>query len=96
METKKELTQQNTQETKPAPQPAQMQPTPQPAQMQTAPARDPRSLGQYAIDKTFEAAGRELDRMEQEKPGTRRKLAGITTLVLGVGGISTGIYLLTT
>lgn len=61
-----EMVQQNNQEA--------MQ-TPQPAQFQQAPACDPRSLGQYAIDKTFAAAGRELDRMEKEKPGTRRKLA---------------------
>lgn len=64
------------------------------AQMQQAQIRDPRSLGQYAIDKTFDVAGRELDRMEQEKPGTRRKLAGIVSMAVGIGGIGTGIYLL--
>ena len=61
---------------------------------QPAAVRDPRNIGQYAIDKTFDAAGRELDRLEKEKPGTRRKLAGITSIALGAGGIGTGIYLL--
>ena len=68
---------------------------PSPAQMQQVPVRDPRSFGQYFVDKTFDAAGRELDRIEQQKPGTRRKLAGIASLTFGIGGVSAGIYLLT-
>ena len=60
------------------------------------PMKDPRSPVQYLTDRTIEAAGNELDRLEQETPGTRRKLAGITSLGVGVTGITAGVYLLIT
>ena len=55
---------------------------------------EPKGYGQYTIDKAFAFAGRELALMEKEKPGTRRKLAGIACLTLGAGGMGTGLYLL--
>jgi len=57
--------------------------------------KGPRDPVRYAIDKSFEAVGDELDRMEQEKPGTRRKLAGVASIGVGVTGLTAGVYLLT-
>ena len=56
---------------------------------------DQRSPGQYLIDKTFELTNKHLQCLEKEKPGTRRKLAGITSLGAGVTSICFGIYFLT-
>ena len=56
--------------------------------------RDPRSLGQYTVDRAFDSAGRELQRMENEKPGTRRKIAGGIALGVSVASGVTGIVLL--
>ena len=71
-------------------------PTKQSASKAKLPKKDPRDPIQYAIDRGFDAAGNELDRMEQERPGTRRKLAGIASLGVGVTGITAGVYLLIT
>lgn len=57
--------------------------------------KDHRGPIQYLADRSIEAAGNELNRLEQEKPGTRRKLAGIASLGIGATGIGAGIYLLT-
>ena len=46
-------------------------------------------------DKTIKAMSDELQRLEAERPGTRRKLAGIASVGGGVTGICLGIYLLT-
>ncbi len=56
--------------------------------------RDSRSVGQYAVDRTFEAMGKGLRRLEAEKPGACRKLAGVSLIGLGTTGITAGIYLL--
>ena len=77
--------------------PPQMQTSPQtqtPPQPKQPPVRDPRTLGQYTVDKTFEAAGKELDRMEQEKPGTRRKVWGCVSLgaTVAFGGLTTYFF----
>lgn len=89
--------QQNGVETPQAPlqmQPEQkMQTSPQPQLQQMV--WDLRSPRQNLIDRAFEAREKELQHLEQEKPGTRRKLAGITSLGAGVTGICLGIYFLT-
>lgn len=54
-----------------------------------------KSLTQSPADKTIKAMSDELQRLEAEKPGTRRKLAGIASVGGGVTGICLGIYLLT-
>ena len=61
---------------------------------QLAPVLDPKNYGQYAI-KIVDAVGREPDRMEEEKLGTRRKLAGIVSMAVGVSGIGAEFYFLT-
>ena len=58
------------------------------------PIKDSRDPIRYTIDRGFDAVGNELDRMEQEKPGTRRKLAGIASIGFGATGIGAGVYLL--
>ena len=67
-----------------------------PRAKQPQPKKDPRDPIQYLTDKTFEAAGKGLNRLEQEKPGTCRKLAGIASLGAGATGIGAGVYLLIT
>ncbi len=56
--------------------------------------RDSRTFGQYAVDRTFEEMGKGFRRLEAEKPGSCRKLAGISLIGLGTIGIGTGVYLL--
>ena len=55
-----------------------------------------RGLGHYAVDKTFSALGKGVNRMEEQKPGTLRKIAGIGATGLGITGTAVGIYLLVT
>ena len=54
------------------------------------------NLSQHVVNKGMEAVGKTVNALEQEKPGTLRKLAGIASLAVSVGGFSAGIYLLTT
>ena len=70
-------------------------PTKQSASKAKLPKKDPRDPIQYAIDRGFDAAGNELDRMEQERPGTRRKLAGALLIGAGLGSATAGVYLFT-
>ena len=58
--------------------------------------RDPRTPAQYFIDKTFEAIGGELDRLENEKPGTRRKLGGAACFAISAGAAIAGSVLMFT
>ena len=56
--------------------------------------RDLRDVGCYAIDKTVDTIKDGLRHMESEKPGTGRKLAGVSATGVGLTMTGIGIYLL--
>ena len=51
-------------------------------------------MGYHAIDKTAEAVTDQLDKLDQQKPGTRRNVIGLTMLGGGLTSAGIGAYLL--
>ena len=57
---------------------------------------DLNKMGCHAIDKAADTATSELDKLDKEKPGTRRKVIGLSMLGGGLTGACIGGYLLLT
>lgn len=58
--------------------------------------RDPRGFGYYAFDKTLDTVKGGIKRLDEEKPGTGRKMAGAAATGIGLTTATIGVYLLVT
>lgn len=55
--------------------------------------KDPRGIGYYAVDKTFETVKDGFRHLEEERPGTNRRITAISLTGIGLTTMGVGISL---